>query len=115
MAEVKTELTQTDQNRLITTMEEIYKELLISYEFKPGQMVEWKQGLKNRVKPSLHEPAIVISVLEEPIFDTDRDSGTPYFKEPLDLVIGVFQEEEDANMFFFYVDKRRLQPFLSKN
>lgn len=116
MTEINTELTQTkpDQSNFITTMEEIYQELLIPYEFKPGQLVGWKKGLKNRVKPSPQEPAMVISVLEEPIFDPERDSGTPYFREPLDMVVGVLQkekEEEDFTMWFFYVDKRRFQPF----
>jgi len=30
------------------------------YDFKPGDLVVWKKGLKNKIKPALNEPAIVM-------------------------------------------------------
>ncbi len=79
-------------------------------EFKEGQLVEWKEGLKNKLRPRLREPAIVMELLKKPQFDTERDSGTPYFREPLDMVVGVVEENE-GNLLCFHVDKRRFKPF----
>lgn len=57
-----------------------------------------------------NEPAIVIKVIEEPIFDTERNAGSPYFREPLTMIIGAL-DENDNELLFFHVDKRRFQPF----
>ena len=51
-----------------------------------------------------------MKLLEPPEFDTDRDSGSPYFREPLDMVVGVIEERE-GSLLCFYVDKRRFKPF----
>ncbi len=82
-----------------------------NHEFKEGQLVVWKEGLKNRVRPRLQEPAVVIEILKQAVFDTEKDSGTPYFREPLDMIIGVLDEIEE-NLIFFHVDKRRFQSLL---
>jgi len=88
-------------------------ELMQSFDdnnvFIKGQLVTWKLGLKNKQKPRIGEPAIVVKVLENPIFDTEQNSGSPYFKEPLDMIIGVFEEEHEA-FILFHVDKRRFKP-----
>lgn len=88
----------------------IYDVFLDNYELKEGQLVEWKQGVKNRVRPRFREPAIIVKLLKTPEFDTEKDAGTPYFKEPLDMIIGVLEEDE-GNFLFFHVDKRRFKPF----
>jgi len=80
------------------------------YDFKPGNLVVWKKGLKNRAKPALDEPAIVVQVLETPLKDESKnDSGIPYFNEPLDLALGILDEDED--FIIFYYDRRRFQPY----
>lgn len=64
------------------------------YEFKSGDLVVWKKGLKNKVRPALNEPAIVMDVLTEPLKDENKtSSGTPYFNEPLDLVLGLLDTD----------------------
>jgi len=99
------------------TRKEIAEKLPLAYqafhekrEFKEGQLVEWKEGLKNKVRPRLREPAIVMELLKTPEFDKERDSGTPYFREPLDMIVGVIEENE-GNLLCFHVDKRRFKPF----
>ena len=37
-----------------------------------------------------------------------QDSGTPYFNEPLDLILGLIDEEGDFAIFYY--DKRRFEP-----
>jgi hypothetical protein len=80
------------------------------YDFKPGDLVIWKQGLRNKAKPAFNEPAIIMQILETPLRDEDKqDSGTPYFNEPLDLVLGLIDEEGDFTIFHY--DKRRFEPY----
>lgn len=86
-----------------------YKLFLEKHEFVPGQLVKWKEGLKNKRRPGYGEPAIVIKVLPEPILDKSGDAGSPYFREPLDLLLGVI--DEDGDFIIFHYDKRRFEPF----
>jgi hypothetical protein len=76
--------------------------------FSKGQFVVWKAGLKNKYKPDYGEPAIVTGVYPTPIYDqTEASAASPYFQEPLSLVIGVHMEDD---LVEFRVDARRFKP-----
>lgn len=79
--------------------------------FKPGDLVRWKPGLQNRRYPAPGKIAVVMEVLAEPVLDTERDSGCAYFREPLDLVLGLFVEEGEnrGNFLCWHFDSRRLE------
>lgn len=80
------------------------------YDFIPGDLVVWKKGLRNKARPALNEPAIVMQILDTPLRDQNKqDSGTPYFNEPLDLVLGLI--DEDGEFALFHYDKRRFEPY----
>jgi hypothetical protein len=83
------------------------------HDFSPGDLVTWKPGLKNRRIPRYGEPAVVVSVLDSPISDTDPESGSTYFREPLNLVLGVIWDGERGRGDFvtFHFDGRRFQPW----
>lgn len=72
--------------------------------FKPGDIVEWKPGMRHKRSEG---PFIVVEVLDEPIVDAVASAGSPYFREPLDLVLGCFI---DGDFLIFYYDSRRMQP-----
>jgi len=57
--------------------------------------------------PDYGEPAIVMEILEEPILG-DKSTGSTYFNEPLDIIIGTLAEGE---LRTFHYDKRKFQPF----
>lgn len=77
--------------------------------FTKGQFVKWKPGLKNKRFPDYGEPAIVTDVLPNPVFDPSENSaGSPYFQEPLTIVIGTFRDDD---LFEYHVDGRRFEPF----
>jgi hypothetical protein len=81
-----------------------------AYQFSPGDIVVWKKGLKNRVRPSYNEPAIVLEILDEPLKDEKtQDSGKPYFNEPLDLKLGLL--DADGDFLIFYYDKKRFEHY----
>jgi hypothetical protein len=92
----------------INQVDDLYNEFHGVNEFKKGQFVKWKKGLKNKKFPAEEQPAIVIEILDEPIYG-DFDSGTPYFREPLDLALGFIGPRND--FVIFHYDKRRFEPF----
>ncbi|WP_150428428.1 hypothetical protein [Dechloromonas sp. CZR5] len=75
----------------------------------PGMLVKWKQGLKNRKRPRPNEPAVVIEILDKPFYDEENGSGTPYFREPMNLVLGMV--DDDGEFIIYHYDKRRFRPF----
>ena len=56
---------------------------------RPGMLATWKPGLKNRRFPRYGEPVVVVALLETPIVNPGDESGSPYFREPLDLLLGL--------------------------
>lgn len=66
--------------------------------------------------PTYGKPAIVVEVLDSPVFDTEKDSGDAYFREPLDLALGVFIEEgpHRGDFVVWHFDSRRLQAWTSE-
>ncbi len=76
------------------------------YTFKPGDIVEWKPGLKNKRGDG---PFVVIGMLVVPVQDTVEDAGSPYFQERLDIVLGHFDSEGDFLMYHY--DSKRMQPY----
>jgi len=85
------------------------KALLQPYVFQVGQLVKWKKGLQNRKYPKKYQPAIVVAVLDSPVLSEDKETGSTYFREPLDIVLGMTTEEGGPFMTFYY-DKRRFEP-----
>jgi len=86
------------------------RELLVSHvDYTKGDIVQWKDGLRNRAYPAYGEPVIVISLLESPVFGSD-DSGTPQFREPLDAILGWI--DDDGDMICFHYDRRRFRKFM---
>ena len=77
--------------------------------FSPGQLVKWKADLKNRRRPHDGEPAIVVAHLETPILRDEHDSGSSYFREPLDLVLGIL--DSDGDFLCYHYDSRRFEAF----
>lgn len=102
-ASVSTAASAADIQRLRDLRERLMKPT----DFSEGDIVVWKEGLKNRRMPNYGQRAIVISRLDEPVFDNNGESGSPYFREPLDLVIGFFDADDD--FILFYYDSRRFQ------
>lgn len=74
--------------------------------FQPGDIVTWKPGMKTS---NLDGPFIVTRVLDEPVFGSARydDHGSAFFREPLDIVVGVLRNELLVEHHLY---SRRLQP-----
>jgi len=74
-----------------------------------GQIVKWKENLKNRKLPHKNQPAIVIAILYQPVISTDDDFSSPYFLETLDIILGIIVG--DGTFLTFYYDSRRFEPY----
>ena len=84
---------------------DLHRSLMERNIFEPGNMVQWKPGLKNR-KGTYNDVYVVIATLEEPLDDATEVSSSAYFKEPLDIVVG---QLVDGMFAIFHYDSRRLE------
>ena len=86
-----------------------FESMLSKNSFKPGQIVRWKQGLKNKGAPQYNQLAIVWEILPKPLFDSSRThvAASPNFHEPLDIVLGVMDGDE---FLLLHYDSRRFEP-----
>ncbi|WP_314408870.1 hypothetical protein [Pseudomonas kuykendallii] len=80
-------------------------ELLRKETFKPGDLVVWKDGMKNKKYPLYGEPFVVTAVLPEPIIDPEATAGNCYFREPLDIKLGLL--DADGDFVEHHYDSRR--------
>jgi hypothetical protein len=95
-----------------TKARSMYERFMRRHEFRPGQLVRWKPELKNRTFPAYGECGVVVRVLPEPVTDGGNDSGTRYFREPLDIVLGFV--DEDGDFITYYYDSRRFAPIIEQ-
>ena len=98
---------------LSTILQTRYRLLNDHHAFAPGDLVHWKPGLKNKTCPLYAQPAVV-DVLDPPVRRQDQDeAGSTYFREPLDLVLGLIWNSGAGRGDFltFHVDSRRFQPW----
>lgn len=90
-------------------LQELRVRFLEHHSFRPGDLVAWKAGMANRTILERGEPAIVMDVLEAPVASSKDDSGSIYFREPLDLVLGILHD--DNSFQIVHVDSRRFRPW----
>ncbi|WAG00113.1 hypothetical protein NRZ31_04905 [Aeromonas dhakensis] len=74
--------------------------------FAPGDVIQWKPGMRDRNYPAYGTPAIVLEVLSPPIQQCD-DISTCSAPAKHDLVIGINMKGE---LIHYYADSRRYQP-----
>lgn len=90
---------------LLTKLKELYEQKV---DFKVGDIIKWKDQLKNRKIPDYNEPIIIMEMLEEPFFDTKADVGSAYFNEKYDIKAGILQGDA---LLTFYFDSNRFELF----
>ena len=88
---------------------DFYESITRSHDFTPGSFAKWKSGLRNKKKPRYDEPIIIMEMLEEPILAPGEDAGSAYFREPLDMIAGFIDSDDDFVIFHF--DSRRFEPY----
>jgi hypothetical protein len=101
------------QGDLSGVLQERYRAYAERHQFAAGDLVTWKHGMKDRRYPLYGQPAVVIEVLATPIFDSEQETGSTYFRQQLDLVLGLIVNDGGARggMLTFHFDSHRFQPW----
>lgn len=86
-----------------------YLALMDKHTFKSGDLITWKPGLRHVKYPEDGEPGIVVEVLDPPLIETGFDSSSAYFRNPMDIIIGVILPSGD--FMLFHLDSRRFMPY----
>jgi hypothetical protein len=92
-----------------TQLQTAFNNFLKKDAFQVGQLVKWKKNLKNRQLPYISQPAIVVEILDEPVISNEEESGSPYFRENLDIILGILVDDE--KFFTFYYDSKRFEAY----
>lgn len=106
----KKSISPDDAKALNQKLIKAFESMVTKHTFKTKQLVRWKEGLKNKALPAYNEPAIVWEILDKTVFDNAdaHGAGSPYFNEPLDIVLAVMDEDDDFIMLHY--DSRRFEP-----
>lgn len=95
-----------DAPNKITLLQQLRESYEDKNSFNAGDVVRWKNKLKNRKLPDYNEPGIIIEVLKEPIINSNEPFGSTYFYEKYDIKVGVLRED---SMLTFLFDSSRFE------
>jgi len=83
-----------------------------SYEqqtrFNVGDLVMWKDGMRNRRLPAYGQVVIVSAVFDGVQYSAEKSSGSPYFREPETIKIASI-DEDDGEFVEFCMDQQRFR------
>ena len=112
------QLVDADSDEKSISLRKLCAKLSISFEqftngaeksLRTGMLAQWKAGMKNRNIPDYGSPTVVVDVLATPFLDTKFDSGSIYFREPLGLILGML--DDDDEFVLLHLDSRRFEPY----
>jgi len=101
----ETKIYISEPNEYIEKLEKRAASLKEVSSFNVGDIVCWKDGLKNKRLPDYRQPCIVLSILIPPITDDDDKSYT----EILTVELGFIAEADE--FFSFKYDGNRFRLF----
>ncbi len=85
---------QRDPQNTHEALSDALRRIAVTSNIKVGDIIAWKPGLKNKRIPCYNEPVVVIEVLDPPVFDNDKDAGSAYFRDSLDIRVGFFRKND---------------------
>ena len=91
----------------INLLKESFAALNERESFTKGDIVVWKDRMKNRRIPSYGEPSIVLETFDPPLIEPEESAGSQYYRERLSVRLGFFSEEGDFISFLY--DGRRFR------
>lgn len=89
----------------------LHERLRKNARLKVGDIVVWKDGLRNRLHPAYGQPAIVSAILDPPLTDPEDDSSTCFYRERLTVVLGVIVR---GSLVEYHFDGRRFRKASAK-
>lgn len=91
----------------VQKLRKIYGSFYLDRDYDVGDIVVWKDGLKNRKLPSYGQPAIVVEFLDECKYAEEEETGSMYFHEPLNVRLGFIGPDGDFVSYLFDARKFR--------
>ncbi len=90
-------------------LHEAMEQFLTRHDFRVGMIVRQKPLALGYRKAGKHDLGIVVELIDPPIVldDVEHSAGSPYFRKPLDLIIG---HRSGGNFAVFHVDSRHYEP-----
>lgn len=75
-------------------------------KFRAGDLVRWQPHMKHCKWPQYGESVVVVECLDPPLLDEEPESGLPYFRMPLTLVLGMHHKD---GFHCWHFDGRRFE------
>ena len=75
-------------------------------KFRPGDLVRWQPCMKYVKWPQYGESAVVVECLDPPVMDEENQCGSPYFRTPMTLILGVHHHD---GFHCWHFDGRRFE------
>jgi predicted alpha-1,6-mannanase (GH76 family) len=88
-------------NEMAANLKKLKNNIDKPIDFKEGDIVIWKKGLKNKNWPLYNQPAIVMKKYDNPIYDEKANASNHIFKEPLDVELGIIMDNNDFLTFHY--------------
>lgn len=79
------------------------------HQFQPGDLVQWREGLKNCKRPAYGHPAVVVGLLPDGMAQRSSESGYGYYGERADLQIGL--TDADGDFMVYGACSQRMEPY----
>ncbi len=98
------ELYLKDPDEYINSLRERNNRFSDKSDFSDGDIVVWKDGLRNKRLPEYKQPAIIIKTIAPPIIDKENS-----YDEELDIHLGFITEDNEFLSYSY--DSRRFELF----
>lgn len=76
---------------------------------KEGDLIKWKQGMKNRAFPDYEEAVVFMGIDDNYPHNTTDESHQPCYMENLSLMFGLFSSE--GIFFILHADPSRFEKY----
>lgn len=96
-----------EPKKYVSELIERQKNFSPNFTFKPGDIVVWKSGLKNRTVPEYEFPGVVINNFHPSLIDDDGSFLSSGYRERLDIEVGFITKYDEFIMFSY--DSRRFK------
>lgn len=85
----------------LASLRQAYRDMVADFAFDEGDIVCWKPRMKNKKSPAYGQPAVVMKVYDQPLYDMDENLNSPYYGEKLNVRLGFYDKSGTFTCFLF--------------
>lgn len=99
---LKGEVVVRDTSNAAQALAEAFATYARPVDLKPGDIVKWKPGMKNKRRPAEDELAVVVEIYPQPIFrHFAKFAGSPVYDEPINARIALLDHDGEFMAYGF--------------